>query len=208
MHVELSSLSPAMHLDSPEDISSTLRFKEHLRSSAFDLYQDPSSLHSSNLFVYSRPVLQSRAIVINTQFISKPFAVESPQIESLDNVDDGGIARDRSNQVAVEHWVGRRHLQGRVDLRDVRDSHRYTSHPKSNKDHREGGSRLEERNLVGSEELNDEELSGEPLGYDTRRLLDFIPGSESPPKTSLSAQVGPVANPMSESCSGTLGKVR
>ena len=167
MLVELSNLSPATHLDSPElGISSTLRFKEHLRSSAFDLYQDPSSLQSSNLF-YSRPVLQSRAIVINTHFISKPFAVESPQIESLDNVDDGGIARDRSNQVGVEHWFGRRHLQGRVDLRDVRDSHRHTSHPKSNEDHREGGSRLEERNLVGSEELNDEELSGEPLGYDT-----------------------------------------
>jgi hypothetical protein len=82
-------------------------------------------------------------------------------------VDDKGIARDHSKQVGVEHWVRRRHLQGRVDLRDVGDGHRHTSHPKSNEDHRERGSRLEERNFVSSEELNDEELFGEPLGYDT-----------------------------------------
>lgn len=56
-------------------------------------------------------------------------------------------------------------MQCRIDLRNVRDGHRYTSHPESNEDHGEGGSRLEERNLVGSEELDNKELFGEPSGY-------------------------------------------
>lgn len=144
----------------------------------------------------------------NPQFFSKPFALESPEIYGLDDVNDKGITHDRTNQVSVVQRLGRRHLQGRVELGNVWDGHRYTSHPKGGKDHRDGSSRLNEGNLMGSEELNDEELWGSlsETMHDADTI--FIPESENPPRTSLSARAGPVVNLLSGSCSGTLRRVR
>ena len=73
------------------------------------LYQDPSSLLIQNSFDYSHLVMGSRAVVINTHLL-EPFTLESPQIDSLHNVDDQGITRNHTKQVGVEHWVRRRHL--------------------------------------------------------------------------------------------------
>lgn len=71
---------------------------------------------------------------------------------------DGRIRRNDPDKVRIELWVGRSHMESRVDLGNVRNNHGDACDAKGDEDNGERRVGLDEGDLACSQELDDEEL--------------------------------------------------